>query len=414
MVISDNTLYIPSRFQSRLMDLGDRVSNTEVFPSKEDQQAFLLGFTKGDPVAERYVDDVVLGGFGAANAQKLLNKALIADAELDKLELPDAMRALVENFNTVPDWVRPDDIELGASVWRRWGAALGKYGGASTLNGYVAAAAALPLSLAGGYTGDLALNRFLETTKWWLEVSRPGAILQPGSLGRAISLHVRVMHVTVRQRVKSHPEWDSAALGLPICMTLMMLTLLDGSVGAALALRKIGFRTSHREMEALLHFQRYCGYLTGCQEDWYPQTLDEAVKVLTFTKAIVAVNDSGKYGTELIASYPNAFKRKKRTGSSPLDVLRDEYGYRETLAYVALFVAEPVRRANGIYTPVPWQWILQVKKPVILAQEAMRRLLPSYDRSWQKSSFRRWSRWQSRLKAGRADTFSVGDGKLRR
>jgi hypothetical protein len=69
---------------------------------------------------------------------------------------------------------------------------------------YTEGTLAVPLSLSGGYAGKAALNRYLETTEWWLEVSRPGGVLTPGSLARTISMKVRVMRVSVRARVLSH------------------------------------------------------------------------------------------------------------------------------------------------------------------------------------------------------------------
>ena len=83
---------------------------------------------------------------------------------------------------------------------------------------------------------------------------RPGALLTPGSLGRQISLHVRIMHVSVRERVRQHPEWDTARWGLPISQSAMLLTLLGGSVAPALGLFLLGHVTSPAEMRAVLHF----------------------------------------------------------------------------------------------------------------------------------------------------------------
>ena len=99
---------------------------------------------------------------------------------------------------------------------------------------YTESAVATPLSLAGGYAGDNALRRFLETTRFWMDVSEPGALFARGSAGRRTAMRVRVMHVSVRRRVAEHAEWDAARWGLPISQAYMMLTLLGGSVAPAL------------------------------------------------------------------------------------------------------------------------------------------------------------------------------------
>ncbi len=54
---------------------------------------------------------------------------------------------------------------------------------AGTLEMYTESAVALPLAFAGGYAGDKALNRFLETARFWIDLSTPGALLTPGSRG---------------------------------------------------------------------------------------------------------------------------------------------------------------------------------------------------------------------------------------
>ena len=91
------------------------------------------------------------------------------------------MRALFAEFETVPEWVDADLVEQGAAIWRRWGTDLFAVAGAETLEMYTESAVALPLSLAGGYAGEAALRRFLETTRFWIDVSEPGALLRIGS-----------------------------------------------------------------------------------------------------------------------------------------------------------------------------------------------------------------------------------------
>ncbi len=94
------------------------------------------------------------------------------------------MRELFDEFETVPEWVDPELVERGAAVWRRWGHRPVLGGGAGTLEMYTESAVALPLAFAGGYAGDKALNRFLETARSGSSLD-PGALLTPGSRGRA-------------------------------------------------------------------------------------------------------------------------------------------------------------------------------------------------------------------------------------
>lgn len=200
---------------ARARTIVKKLTGADIFPTTEQAQQFCNDLFTGDPVAERFVDEVYRGETGAKTGRAMLETALThgIDAVPDA---PESMRALFEEFETVPDWVDPALVEQGAAIWRRWGTMLFSFAGAETLEIYTESAVATPLSLAGGYAGDNALRRFLETCRFWIDVSQPGALLQPGSSGRATALKVRVMHVSVRSRVANHPEWDTSKWGLPI------------------------------------------------------------------------------------------------------------------------------------------------------------------------------------------------------
>src|SRR5690606_8924233 len=124
---------------------------------------------------------------------------------------------------------------------------------AITLMAYAENSVAKPLALTGAYAGASTKHRFLETAAFWVDISEPGGTAQ-GARGRAAALRVRVMHVFVRKKLLSHPEWDLTAWGAPINQADALLTLMGGSVAPGLALKAVGYRTSRREIEALMHF----------------------------------------------------------------------------------------------------------------------------------------------------------------
>src|SRR5690348_11155504 len=254
--------------RARLRSAAKRLSGVHVMPTDDVARAFIAGLTVGDPVAERFVAETYHGELGARRARDLVEQA--QRRGIDSVpDAPESMRALFAEFEQQPDWLDPDLVEQGAAVWRRWAYALGALGNAGTTDTYTEGWLAVPLSLSGGYAGQRALHRYLETSRWWIEVCRPGALLTPGSPARNISLHVRIMHVSVRDRVKNHPEWDAARWGLPISQSAMLLTLLGGSVAPAVGLYLLGHLTSRHEMAAVLHFNRYCGHLVGVRCDGY-------------------------------------------------------------------------------------------------------------------------------------------------
>ncbi|MBB5917823.1 hypothetical protein BJY24_006735 [Nocardia transvalensis] len=393
----------------RLERLVESLTGGALFPTDEQARALCADLFSGDPVAERFVAEVLHGEVGREHGRAMLETALATG--IDSVpDAPDAMRALFAEFETVPDWVRPELVEQGAAIWRRWGTMLFSFAGAETLEMYTESAVATPLSLAGGYAGDSALRRFLETCRFWIDVSQPDALLTPGSAGRATALKVRVMHVSVRARVADHPEWDLEKWGLPISQTYQLLTLLGGSVTPGLGLWALGYQTTPSEIRALLHFQRYLGYLLGVRVGWYPETVVDSLRVLAMTIASRAY-DAGRHGAELIESYPAAFA--PRDGHRGLNRLREKYNYRINSVYSAMYMAPGTRRKYRMPPAFPWLVIPIARFPLITAMELTRRCCPPFARLHEKVMLWHRENWYRAQMHGREAEFDAS-GALRR
>ncbi|MGW4371055.1 oxygenase MpaB family protein [Nocardia takedensis] len=393
----------------RLDRLARKVLRDGLFPSDEVARAFTADLHRGDPVAERFVAEVFGGEIGPKRGRALLERALTDGIDAVP-EAPEAMRALFAEFETVPDWVRPDLVERGAAIWRRWGTMLFAMAGAETLEMYTEAAVTTPLSLAGGYAGDNALRRFLETTRFWIDVSAPEAILTPGSAGRATALKVRVMHVSVRGRVSGHREWDPERWGLPISQSYMVLTLLAGSLTPAAGLWPLGHPTTPAEIRALLHFQRYMGHLLGVRVDWYPDTIAEAARLMAMV-GVARSYDAGEQGAELIRSYPAAFApRPEQRG---LARLRQSYNYRLHSAYTALFMLPTTRGRYDLPPAFPWLLIPLLRTPAVFAAELVRRTVPGAAGLYERVMVAHRENWYRSQMRGRQAQFDA-TGALRR
>ena len=394
----------------KLRDRVKRFTRVDLLPSEEVQRVFVRDHTSGDPVAERFVAETYHGDLGPERSRELLAEALGVGVD-NVADAPESMRALFAEFETIPDWVDPELVEQGAAVWRRWAYSLGAVGNAGTMDTYTEASLAVPLSLSGGYAGASALHRYLETSRWWLEVCQPGAALTPGSLAREVSLKVRVMHVSVRARVARHPEWDAQEHGLPISQSEMMLTLLGGSVGPAFGLFALGFLTSPAEMRAVLHFNRYLGHLVGCQVDeMYPTTVADGWRLLYYFDA-TRKNDSGPLGPELVEGFVPSFEPADDVHG--LSRLRALYHLHLQAGYTRLIMLPWNRRKYRLPSGIPGLLLLVSRAPFVAVIEIARRLSPAIDRRWQDGQMRRWRRWHTWHIGQREERFDAGK-QLRR
>jgi len=342
------------------------------------------GYYDADPVAEAFVDEAYLAGSPRAG-RRMLDQAL-EHGVASVPGAPASLARLFEEFERDPEWVDHDLVARGARVFRRFGPAVFSYAGVTTLEMYSESSIAKPLSLAGGYAGDKAHHRFMETARFWIDVSDPGG-LEPGAPGRAAAMRVRIMHVFIRRRLLNHPQWDLEAWGVPISQSDALLTLMGGSISPGLGLWLMGFQTSRKDIEALLHFWRYVGHLMGVQPRWYPSSVRQSVQLM-FAAMLKRAYSAGADGAELVESYPRAFAPK---GAGSLRKrLRDNLNYRVQLGYTRYFMSPLTYGRHDM--PNAWPWALHplAQFPVIFGLETIRRLVPGAERAADR--YARWRR----------------------
>jgi ER-bound oxygenase mpaB/B'/Rubber oxygenase, catalytic domain len=352
---------IPTDFQAFLDKRGQRSGQPErrgikrlgragTLPSDDHILDFAHGYYDADPVAEAFVKDAYIDG-NSSHGRAMLDQALAHGIE-SVADAPASMVRLFSEFEKDPPWVDHDLVERGAFLFRRCGPAIFSLNGVGTLLAYTEDPIVQPLSMTGKYAGDAALNRFMETARFWIDVSEPGGT-RPGAPGRATAMRVRIMHVFLRQRITRHPQWQLAAWGKPISQAEATITLLSGGFASGLAMHKLGYRSTASDILAMMHFWRYVGHLMGVQPRWYPADLREAGQLMTLyfaKRAFGAVQD----GRELIESYPRAFAPQQ--GTALRKTIRDHFNYRIQLGYTRYFL--PGRFYRSYDMPNPWPWAL--------------------------------------------------------
>lgn len=372
----------------RARKLWQRAFRFDPQPPEELVRAFAKAYYEADPVAEAFVDEVYLGAIGPKAGRAMLDQALDHGVS----SVPDAPASLVrlfEEFETAPEWLDLDLVEQGAKVFRRWGTSVFSFATTSTLEMYSESSITKPLSYAGGYAGDKAHKRQLETVRFWIDVSEPGG-LEAGARGRQTAMRVRIMHVFIRRKLMQRPEWDYDAWGVPISIGDASLTLMGGSVVPGLALWSLGHQTTITEIEATLHFWRYVGHLLGVQPDWYPRDFKESVQLM-FAAFVKRAYTAGADGEELVESYLPAFKPKP--GTPWRKRVRDEINYRVQIGYTGFFLLPTTYSKHNMPRRFPWVLHPIVSAPVVFSMETVRRLVPGLDRVADNVQRRRRETW---------------------
>jgi ER-bound oxygenase mpaB/B'/Rubber oxygenase, catalytic domain len=371
-------------------------------PPDEYVTRFANAYYDSDPVAEAFVDEVYLER-GANEGRRLLDRAI--ERGIDSIpDAPDSMKALFEEFERDPEWLDWQQLELGARVFRRYGTSVFSFATTSTLEMYSESSIAKPLSLSGGYAGEAAHKRQLETVRFWIDITEPGGLDKgpPAARGRGTAMRVRIMHVFIRRRLMNHPEWNLEAWGVPISIADATLTLMGGSVVPGLALWSVGHQTTIREIEALLHFWRYVGHLLGVQPGWYPRDFAQSVQLM-YAAFVKRAYSAGADGEELVESYLPAFAPKP--GTSLRKRIRDEFNYRTQVGYTRFWMLPVTYKRHEM--PNPWPWALHpiAQFPVVVTLETARRLLPPLDHAADRVQRWRRNNWYANETGGKDAEF---------
>jgi hypothetical protein len=214
--------------------------------------------------------------------------------------------------------------------------------------GYQASAINRTLVLVGSLRKG-AQRRVAETTKWWIDCTRPGGMAR-GAAGYQSTLQVRLIHALVRRRVAALPEWDAAVYGVPINQGDMHATYLAFSVVFLLAQRLVGVPLRPDEGEAVMHLWRYIAWLMGVDDRWLHES-EASGRVALYQNLLsqAAPDDSSRElgralrDEPLHRFYPN------------LSWLRGRWNRAKHLSLARLFVGARGMRALGLPAYVlPW------------------------------------------------------------
>ncbi|MCY1056315.1 oxygenase MpaB family protein [Nannocystis sp. SCPEA4] len=200
---------------------------------------------------------------------------VFAAALRDPAGAPEPVAALLESVAGLPAWARPARLERAAHLFSRAGVVGGfVLGLRSLVLGYAAPAGNKPLAFSGRLR-EAAPRRLAETARFVTAVCEPGGLL-PGGEGRAIALHVRLMHAQVRRLLLANGRWDRAAWAVPINQHDMLATSLLFSHVYLDGLRLFGLQVDADEADDYVHLWRLASWLLGVDAELVPDREPDA------------------------------------------------------------------------------------------------------------------------------------------
>lgn len=304
-IARDGRLRNPPLFRSFPFNVAVRRLAGDVRATPAQLEEFRRFATIGDPVADALVAE--MRSLPPGEGRRLFNQAL--EHGIDTIDdPPPALRAYFQAIESVPVWVDPAKLALGARTMTRTGI-LGVYG-------------PLPdIALMGGYlsskpdkvlvrAGDLyrkAPGRLIETATWWVQISTPGG-LDRFADGYKSTARVRLTHAHIRAAMHAQDDWNYEEWDHPVNQIHTVGTLILFSVVFTAGLQILGFQFSRREREAIFHFWRYMGHLLGVHPELLPATEGDAWRI-TWLEALTEFlpdEDSEKLAGAMLAAVPTA------------------------------------------------------------------------------------------------------------
>jgi len=254
-------------------ELLKKMDNIPSLVEAEDYVPYLFRWDKnGDQVA---IDLYLKKGFAKGN-ESLLSYLQKTNNDSSDNKI---WETFFSSFSLEPTWLNREKLNIGSEFCRRAGlAALIVLRDYCLMGGYESAAINKPLV----YTGALkksAVKRLTETVEFWVQVTKKNG-LNYGEEGLKQIFMTRMIHSYSRINILQHTDWETSKWGIPINNWDMQATNLGFSLVFINGLRLMGVHASPEEIEGVLHFWKYIGYLLGIPTDLLPDTEEQAIRAL--------------------------------------------------------------------------------------------------------------------------------------
>jgi hypothetical protein len=229
-------------------------------------QTYAASLMRSDPSADALIEALQRTHPGAWWSLVLtaLNNG-IASAD----DVPPELHAFIVALPPEPTASEWERIEQGGAAVARTRFSAGRaLHCAALMVDYWSSAFSKPLEMTGQLLQRTA-QRLLQTGAWWIQVHEPGGLLRERD-GFKTTLHVRLIHASVRRMALASGAWDTAAWGVPINQGDLLFQVVGFSWLFLRSLERMGYRMSYDEKAAYYTFWRYLAALMGIERELLP------------------------------------------------------------------------------------------------------------------------------------------------
>ena len=195
-----------------------------------------------------------------------------------KDNVPESVKQLFKECQTVPSWVDHKLLKRGAEVCMKSGVdALISLRDYSLMGGYDFAYLNKPLIFTSALKKG-AIKRLGKTLEFWVKATRYDA-MNIHAQGYEMAIKVRLIHSYSRIMIQQKAlDWDEEKWGKPINLWDMTATYCGFSLVFLHGLHLLNRSISKEDERGVMHLWKYIGYILGIPSAYLPNTLKEAVE----------------------------------------------------------------------------------------------------------------------------------------
>jgi hypothetical protein len=272
--LSFNEIWAPPRHRLLRRWVKDvDVHDNPILPLLQDH------FWQGD----RYMDPVVahFRTIGSPAGRAMLDRALDHGIE----SVPDAPTELIELFGHLdnpPQWYDPKHWEHGRRLWNNTSlSARLAMGIQDAMGTFVGAEVSTATGITGRFVNDPD-RRNVETTRWFHQVTKPGALDRHAEEFKA-TVRVRMMHSQVRLAIlRSWNAEEYGHHGNPISTAMTMIAGTTFGLIPILIDDHYGRHATWTDLEAITHYWAYICYVFGAAPEIIPTTAADALAIMNY------------------------------------------------------------------------------------------------------------------------------------